>query len=178
MKKDWLVPLAIAGLSAAFLGISLLVFLSRGNPSLIKRKLKIGALLLTLTGAMTGCNRNTGGICYAPDLSDDMVITEHLAGNSQIEMNPAEDATLSGEISDRRSEEFSFRIDRENASEALKDEIVALDGRFDEDRENFEIALPQDFPVGTYRLSLYNVGVDHQLEAGWRAIYILNIVSK
>ena len=61
-QKNLYYYLTLAGISTLFILISVLVFLSRGKPSLIKRKLAIGAILISLTGAVNSCY--CGHKCY------------------------------------------------------------------------------------------------------------------
>ena len=56
--------ISIAALSGAFLFISLLVYFTRGKPQLIKKKLLIGGLLLSLTGTAMNCKQNVA-VCYS-----------------------------------------------------------------------------------------------------------------
>ena len=67
MKKELILPIAIIGLTIAFGVICFLVFISGGTPSLIKKKMRIGALLLTFNAMVFGassCNPYKGASCY------------------------------------------------------------------------------------------------------------------
>ena len=73
MKKS----LLIIGLGAAFLAVSLWVWLSNGkSASAVRAKFRLGGALLTLTGLMTvgACNSNNTS-CYDP-VSKDVVYIE------------------------------------------------------------------------------------------------------
>jgi|GEM_PF-3700084 len=63
MKKELYIPLIILALTLVFGAICLMVFLSDGNAYWIKKKLKIGALLLTFNGIVYGTNAQ-GVSCY------------------------------------------------------------------------------------------------------------------
>ena len=74
MKKS----LLIIGLGAAFLAVSLWVWLSNGkSASAVRAKFRLGGALLTLTGLMTvgACNSNNMTSCYDP-VSKDVVYIE------------------------------------------------------------------------------------------------------
>ena len=69
MKKELILPLIIFALTLVFAVICLMVYLSKGNAYWIKRKLKIGALLLTFNGIVYGTS-GQGGVydtCYLRD---------------------------------------------------------------------------------------------------------------
>ena len=54
MKKELILPIAILGLTITFGVICFLVYITGGIPSLIKKKMKIGALLLTFNAMVWG----------------------------------------------------------------------------------------------------------------------------
>jgi len=54
MKKELILPIFILLLSFLFIIISIFVFFTKGNAWFIKKKLKIGAMMLSLTGIL-GC---------------------------------------------------------------------------------------------------------------------------
>lgn len=63
MKKT----LAIVGIGAAFLAVSLWVWLSQGrNAKAVRAKFRLGGALLTLTGLMTLGSCTPGTTCYEP----------------------------------------------------------------------------------------------------------------
>jgi hypothetical protein len=67
MKKELFLPLIIFALTLVFAVICLMVYLSKGNAYWIKRKLKIGALLLTFSWFANSCEKNPfGNTCYDP----------------------------------------------------------------------------------------------------------------
>lgn len=64
MKKELIIPIIIAGLTIAFVVVSALVWLSRGNAGLISKKLKLGALLLTFTSITNFASGQEYVSCY------------------------------------------------------------------------------------------------------------------
>jgi len=96
VKKEILVPLAVVVLSIAFVGISAMVVLSRGHPWCIKKKLRIGAVLLTLTGAATtGCGGHQIS-CYDPIVNELSVENQHYGGEITVDLSVGH--TLSGKV--------------------------------------------------------------------------------
>ena len=71
MKKEILTPVAVVALSVVFVLLSALVTASKGrSPWLIKKKLRIGALLLMLTGLAIGGSA-CSVTCYTPGFDPD-----------------------------------------------------------------------------------------------------------
>jgi hypothetical protein len=69
MKKEIIIPVFVFLLTIAFAFVALLVFITRANPALIKTKLKLGALILSLSGLMS-CGLNQPS-CYEPLVKKD-----------------------------------------------------------------------------------------------------------
>ncbi len=67
MKKELYIPLIIVALTLVFGIICLMVYLSNGNAYWIKKKLKIGALLLTFNGIVYGTYAQEAVSCYLGD---------------------------------------------------------------------------------------------------------------
>jgi len=63
MKKEILIPVLLLFLGLIFIIINILVFFSKGNKRLINRKLKVGALILSLTGILA-CGSHQHPTCY------------------------------------------------------------------------------------------------------------------
>ena len=64
MKKEILIPILIVFLGLIFVFINAMVFFTKGNAWLIKKKLKVGAMILSLTGILA-CGSHFG-TCYGP----------------------------------------------------------------------------------------------------------------
>lgn len=65
MKKEILIPLSLLLLGFLFIIINLIVYLSKGNSWLIGKKLKVGALILSLTTVFS-CGSPPRVTCYDP----------------------------------------------------------------------------------------------------------------
>jgi hypothetical protein len=63
MKKEHIFPVLIIALGLVFAIIDILIFFSGGNAWLISKKLKIGAMILTLTGILA-CGSHPRPTCY------------------------------------------------------------------------------------------------------------------
>lgn len=63
MKKEIIIPLFIVLLGFLFVIINIVVFLTKGNSWFIHKKLKVGALILTLT-SIAACHTAQTPTCY------------------------------------------------------------------------------------------------------------------
>ncbi len=154
-KKDFLVPVLAIGLSLAFVFVSLLVFLSGGKSGFwISKKLKIGALLLSLTAiANQACDRTN---CYdpAPVNTFDMDNADY---SRVIKVNLKDSNKLTGILYGREGIDFSFNVmDSLNTSIFQTGKVLPVDGSFDSDREDVVIELDENLVTDTYRLNLYD----------------------
>lgn len=160
MSKNQLpIPVLAIGLAAAFLIVSAMVLLTR-HPKWIQRKLRVGALLLSLT-AVASCGEETI-TCYDPAMPNYFELEQSYGGTIAIDLN--ETQTLSGAIHDREGEAFSYLLSSDSGEEMAREDIAALDGAFDENVEEFEITLPTSLTAGSYTLDLYASAADAQPE--------------
>jgi hypothetical protein len=160
-KNELPVPVLAAGLAVAFIFVSAMVLLTR-HPRWIQRKLRIGALLLSLT-AVASCGDETI-TCYDPiqPQPNRFEVEQSYGGAISIDLNQTQ--TLSGTIHEREGEVFSYRLEDESGVEMARENITALDGAFDEDVEEFEIALPGTLAAGSYTLEMFTADLDAQSE--------------
>ncbi len=68
MKKEIVIPVLLIILGLVFVIINALVFVFKGNPRLIKRKLKVGAMILTLS-SIAACHTIPERTCYKVSIS-------------------------------------------------------------------------------------------------------------
>jgi hypothetical protein len=163
MKRETWAPLALAGLAVVFSAVCLGLWLSRGNHWWLKRKLRIGALMLTLTGVANGCTCAETS-CYAP-LSD-LVIIEGQYPGSELVMDLKDGNRLSGRLEHSLlGPEIPFQIMELDGDVIQADTLQADDGAFDEPDETFHLVVRGDIQPGDYYLEIYYT--DHQpLDAG------------
>ena len=159
IRREHWVPLAVVGLTAAFLLASWLVRLSRGHPWLIRRKLRLGALLLGLTWSAAGCDQG-GTTCYAPVFLDDVLFDDPFLGESGLVLDLAAGSEMSGWINGRTSPAYAFQLAEEGGSELQRGDLAATDGAFDESAEAFRLTLdPSGLPAAAV-LRLYRGPAD------------------
>ena len=132
MKKEFLSYIYIGGLSIIFIAICLMVIISKENTYFIKKKLQVGALLLSLTGAMMGCDNGGVVTCYAPPYEPPASIIENNDCNysvsyGSIDINLNECSILTGTIRDSNDNNYSFEISN-SSSVILEDDIILSEG--------------------------------------------------
>ena len=162
MKKEILISVYVGILSGLFLLVSLLLYLTGGkNQFLLGRKLKIGAVIITLT-ALVGCSGVSEPVrtCYKVVAQDHVTVSFTYNDQDLIELKKGTtDIILNGQIMRRTLKTFSFMVFDHDDKEILKGEIKPSDGQFDEETEDFIIKLPEDLKVGRYTLKLFRVSL-------------------
>lgn len=184
LKRHIFIPVVIAFVAAAFIAISFLVFFTGGKPSLIRKKLGIGAFLIYLTG-LVSCDlidtRKSPPTCYVPlPPPNEFHIVEPNPGKSGIDIDIASSNIMKGVIERREGEKFSYRIEDESALERQRDDIAALDGAFDEYAEDFELMVRGDLTTGKYWIHFFDVeSTDQPLGCErCKASYRLNVMNE
>jgi hypothetical protein len=168
MKRELsvLVPLALLG--AAFVLVSLLVTMTRGNSWLVARKLRIGAMIIGLNAAAAGCFPpfvtcyDPGPTCYDPPAEHVCLIEESeecMPGEVRLEGDAP--IVLVGVVSSRESDAYSFRIVGPDEEVLQRGDALPRDGAFDSSTEEFEITIdPSSLPAGELLLELWAGSVD------------------
>lgn len=157
-KRELLTPLVFVGLALAFAVVSALVYLSRGNPGMVRRKLRLGAALLTLTAAANGCGT---AMCYDVAMSNEFSLSD-IKPDGAVHVSLPDSNQISGTIYQRQGDRFSFQLVDAKEAEVQRADIVAQDGAFDENMEEFMLAIRQDLAAGTYRLRFYVAAKEDQ----------------
>jgi hypothetical protein len=101
MKKELYIPLILIGLSVVFVVVSFLLWLLRGNDSLLKKKLRIGALILLLSGTAVGYSGCWS--CYFTLPDNRFVVEDHTLDISVTNK-------ITGQIHHRAGEDFWYLI--------------------------------------------------------------------
>ena len=156
MKKENAIPFILLGVGAAFIVVSMLVFLSKGNPKLVKHKLKLGAIIIGLTATVVSCKPTVS--CYEPALPPDMFTFDVDSNSYQdtIKLKLPNDSLLTGRISKLSKTQYSFIIQDLSMNEKYRDNILPEDGVFNSSDERFIINIPTTLDNGTYYLKAYS----------------------
>jgi hypothetical protein len=177
VDNKYLHPVLVVLLFIAFAIVSFLIILNKNNPSLLKKKLKIGALLITLTSVTGGC-QDSIVTCYDP-IPSDMFYLDQVSQGNEISVNLKDKDYLSGRIENRNYNRYSFMISGKKDTLVQKDNLNALDGAFDEKTEEFKINLKGDIPSGSYTLKFYSCEKDSISDTKfYRSSFLLNITGK
>ena len=146
--NDKLIKMGILfGVAVAFGVVSIIVIATKGKSNyFIAKKLKLGAVIIGLTGTLSGCVPPT---CYAP-ISGSEIYLEEIIQTDKI--------VLSGTIL-RKFEEFDFSyrvVNEKNLNEVIASgEIKPLDGELNSEEEKFEIKLNKELLNGRCRIIFY-----------------------
>jgi len=179
MDHKAVTAMSVFFLFVAFGVVSLLVILTKRHPYFVSKKLRLGAVLLSLTCSSAACI-GPGPLvsCYLPALQNQINVDQANSETGEIVLNRATSDTLSGEIRDRNGTSFSYAVLDSTDSLIKKDDITALDGAFDADSEAFKIGLGRSVAAGTYTLRFYSVPKDSIQNHDWEdRSYPLKIID-
>ena len=172
MKKEIYIPLILIGLSVAFVVVSFLLWLSRGNDALLKKKLRIGALIISLSGIALGCwSERDCSTCYLVAQENVFTVEEQYMGG-RIVLDMSETYKLTGLVSNYTSEDFWYLIEDYSDNEIQRGMVEPLDGAYDEHSEEFEILVRVDLATGEYKLEFYLIGEEYTLAT--YELYVIN----
>ncbi len=182
MKKYIIIPIVLFFLSIIFFVISFLVWLTKGkNSKLIEKKLKIGAIILTLTATISSisiscipqtitCYVDTGSppptLIVFDDLSSDGI------QDRKIYMDLTTDNILEGKINYAGTYDYSYRFEDKN-KKVLQFDDLSLD-----DNKKFSITIQQDLTPDSYNLFFYKVKKENQLEDNYFKKYEIIVIVK
>jgi hypothetical protein len=160
MKKAAVI-LTIAILTITFAVIGLLLWFRPESRRLIKWKLKVGALLLTLGGiTATGCFRPPFVTCYATVPSNFISVDNYIPGNDtpDIILNPVH-GIVQGSIVEPEKRNYSWILCSDDNEEIIRDTLRLQ--RTEDTYENpyagetFKFQLPV-LESGQYRLYIFD----------------------
>lgn len=158
--------ISIGILFVAFATVSLLVILTGRHPYFVAKKLRLGALILSLSGASAGCFATS---CYVQAPPNNFTIDHPHLSNDSITISKTSSDTISGKITLRDGNTFSYAIFDSSGTLIVKDNIFPIDGSFDEDSEEFNIIPPPSIMPGIYELRFYSAPEDSIQNTDWYA---------
>lgn len=147
--------------------MSALLWLHGGrHQKLLARKMKLGALLLSLNATTIGMSSCITTSCYDPPAENDIFLH-----NEQI--NPETDS-LKCFVFGPFAENYSYQLTDNSGLEILKGALLSDDGIFDDSQETVTIDLPDtlaNYP-GTYKLNVYQCSIAEQSTGTyWRQLF-------
>ncbi|MEA2043541.1 MAG: hypothetical protein U9N85_13450 [Bacteroidota bacterium] len=151
-EKKYLVPLLLIGLGVAFIFVSIMVTLTRGNSALwIAKKIKLGAMLLSFT-AFASCTGGGETMCYAAEATDNISIAG--AKGTKITIHPDSNHVLTGDIYNWRTNKISYALFKDS-TKLMAEDIQVSDKSLDSIYEEFEITLDKTLDTGTYSVRFF-----------------------
>ncbi|MDD3626457.1 MAG: hypothetical protein PHV06_03990 [bacterium] len=162
MKKEIIIPIYLFGISILFIIVSFLLFLSGGkNAKLLSKKLKLGALIISLTAAL-GCTPINPHVtsCYVPpmpyvEVENEVVDRSDTEWKYSIEIDLSKTNVITGKSMHSFGASISFRITDKNGNVIQFDDAVPVDGKFNDHSEKLECRLNKDIRPGEYTIVFY-----------------------
>lgn len=145
----------MAGLAVIFGAVCVGLWLSRGNHWWLKRKLRIGALMLTLTGVANGCT--CADSCYIT-IANQITLEGNYSG-AELILDLADGHRLSGKVESSRLDEDApvpFQVLDLHGDLVQAGALVPKDGAFDERTEKFLLDVRADTQPGEYQIDIYD----------------------
>jgi hypothetical protein len=159
-KKEIIIPFVAIGLVLAFVVVSLAVFTSNGkSKKWVARKMRIGALLLTLNAFTPGMAQEIEVTCYEPAPSIIMALQNN---ESSLSFGKNSDKKVKSYIENGIGKDYSFCLVDEKNNKIQTGTITALDGEFNSYKENFEVLLDKNLKHGRYYLLFYSSLINDQ----------------
>lgn len=165
-KKDIIAPVAYISISVVFAIVCLAVYFSKGKSAYwIKKKFKLGGLLLTFT-SVTSCVHV--GTCY--DSGEDYVDPQNnLSFNSESHFyknefifDSIQTKKIAGGILNTSSTKYSTSITDTTGDVIYKVNLQSYDGIFDEYAESFYFSIDTNLTVGKYFLNFHLTDTENQ----------------
>ncbi len=180
MKKEWILPLLI-GLLLFFVGtLSFLLIFFKANPQLLRHKIKLGLIIISLQAMLSGCGSmvQTGDeiSCYAKPIEPDVMslVNSNYKDGKYIYHKSTD--TIRVNVSDRSSTNFSFILCNEAGRVSAKGDLISKDGKLEKAWEELFVPLPTGIDAGDYQLVFYNRSISTSVvDSNRRASYAIII---
>ena len=159
MRKEILFPVIIGFLLLTIAILSVLHFFWRRNPALLRHKIKLGLIVLSLQALISGCGNaeQTGDVisCYAkPMIKDNMsLMSNHYKKGRYLYKSGGD--TIFANVSNREGTHFSFAIKDTTGQTLFSGAFNSSDGAYNSEWESLYATTPGGVKPGEYRLFLY-----------------------
>ena len=148
-KKELFIPIIVVVLSIAFALISLVVILTKGkSKKWIQRKMKLGALLLTLNAFTPGSAQEIEIMCYKAMISSTITIESDNFSFSKKDV-------IKGNVEKRQVDTIYYSIRNNNGTAIQGGKLITRKETPDSPDEKFEIELVNDLAKGKYSLLFF-----------------------
>lgn len=162
--KKITLPIILAALSLVFIITCVALYFNKGKSAKwVARKMKVGGIMLSLTAILSACDPTQ--VTDEPEITCYMVAASNLIvvetdTTNTITLDLPDKQTIEGEIMSRISNKFCFTVLDSTEKVVQKENISALDGKFDESQEKFKITIDKELAPGNYGLRFYNTDKD------------------
>jgi len=163
LKRILIIPIVLLVLGIAFAVISLLVNITRSNSKLIKKKLVIGGLIISLTALLNGpvwAQQGPDVLCYDMAAPIPTIEIFNVQNQGEIIIELPYDSIISGRIQENSGQYYSFKITDMVGQVVQSGELVPSDGAFDQKTEEFEMAIDINLAPGKYNLYFYECDIE------------------
>ena len=159
IKNNILIPLVLLVLGIVFAFISFLVFITKGNPFFVKKKLRVGAIILTLTALIsTGFSSCAKRTCYSIVIQENGITLNAVMDtqNGIYNIDLTESNIITGDMMNISGKDFFFKIHDNNGTIMQEGKVVPKDGELNNTEEEIEITIDYYIPSGVYNLIFLN----------------------
>lgn len=143
MRKYLVIPVVLLGLGMVFIVLSVILVLTKGSDPVLRKKLRIGGLILALQGmAVQGAWPGPSRECYAR-------AEPEFEAQEMIEVNLTENPAVEALVRFGWGESFSYAIYSQGRQLVQEGDLPAADGKMDAEEEKVIINLdPALFSAG------------------------------
>jgi hypothetical protein len=164
MDKKIIAAISLGLLFTAFGIISLLVIVTKRHPYFVGKKLRLGALIISLTGMSAGCPIVQ---CYSPVQYNIFRIDQADTQNGLIVIKKSVSDSITGKIYERHGNTFSYIVADSSDSIIIKENLAPEDGAFDENTEEIIVRFGNTIMPGNYELRFYTAPKDSIKNTDW-----------
>lgn len=174
--KKWIAPFALAGLFTAFAVVCLLLAFKKGKrEKWIARKMKLGAMIIAISGIAAGCTPESVINCYDPVAENIFSFDKTDSADYRVIIaNFPADTVVTGKIYSRTYNEYTFEILKADSQSVQKGNLIPTDGSFNDSDESFKINLNTQIDTGKYFLNIFAITDDKKesylINQGWLKI--------
>ena len=164
MNRKIIAGISLGLLFTAFVVVSIIVVITKRHPYFVSKKLRLGALIISLSGISAGCITNT---CYVSQQYNMFRIDQADTQNGLIVINKSVSDSITGRIFERRGNTFSYIVADSSDSIIIRENLAPEDGAFDENTEEIIIRFGNTIMPGNYELRFYTSPKDSIKNTDW-----------
>jgi len=151
------IPVVLLVLSGAFLLVCLMVYFYKGKSAKwVARKMKLGAVIITITTVSTGCPTPPIITCYDPMPTNWFSFDSIDQTDYSVVADLPSDSVLTGKVYQPDFDRYTYKIMVGDSQLVDKGNIVAVDGSFDASEEDFKMTINSAIDTGSYQLVIFS----------------------